>query len=130
MQNDRSVKICECLPLASRPQPRYPCNRTPITGIFIMASFFKSLFGGGKAAPAEAPQAEGHEHKGFVIRATPYKDGGQYQTCGTVEKEIDGELKIHKFIRADRFGSLDDAIQFSLTKGRQLVDEQGERLFG
>ena len=32
-------------------------------------------------------------------------------------------------IRADRFASEKEAADFSLTKARQLVDEQGERLF-
>ena len=66
-----------------------------------------------------------------IIRATPYKaEGGQYQTCGVVSKEIDGVVKEHRFIRADRFAALDDAVDISITKGQQLVDEQGERLFG
>ena len=38
-------------------------------------------------------------------------------------------MKEHRFIRADRFASLDDAVSVALSKGRQLVDEQGERLF-
>jgi hypothetical protein len=99
-----------------------------------MASFFKSissLFGGSRDSGGNAPEAaEGHEYNGFTIRATPFKEGGQYQTCGVVEKEIDGTLKTHKFIRADRFASLEDATQFSLTKARQLIDEQGDHLFG
>lgn len=96
-------------------------------------SFFKKLFGlGGSddAAPAGKP-AKAVEHKGFVVTATPYKaDGGQYQTCGVVSKEIDGVVKEHKFIRADRFAGLDDAVDISIKKGIQLIDEQGERLFG
>jgi hypothetical protein len=94
-------------------------------------SFLKSLFGRrdetkGDAAPAVAKEAE---HKGFIIQATPYKDAGQYQTCGVVSKVVDGVRKEHKFIRADRFASLDEAVDCSLSKGRQIVDEQGERLF-
>ena len=95
-------------------------------------SFLKSLFGGrDKAEPeASAPVAREIEHKGFIIQATPYKDGGQYQTCGTVAKVIDGLRKEHKFIRADRHASYDDAVEFSLGKARQIVDQQGERMFG
>lgn len=96
-------------------------------------SFLKRFFGGGGSA--EAPVAvdvvgKEIEHNGFLIRATPFKEGGQFQTCGVVSKEIDGVLKEHRFIRADRFAALDDAIDVSLKKGRQLVDEQGERVFG
>lgn len=91
-------------------------------------SILKRLFGGGSAAAEPAAAAE-TEHKGFIIRATPFKEGGQFQTCGVVSKEIGGVLKEHKFIRADRFAALEDAVSVSLSKGRQLVDEQGERIF-
>ncbi len=93
-------------------------------------SFLKRLFGGGSSEPAATAPTKQVEHKGFVISATPYKTDGQYQTCGVVSKEVDGVLKEHKFIRADRFASLDDAVEVSLKKGRQIVDEQGERVFG
>jgi hypothetical protein len=94
-------------------------------------SFLKSLFGGRDKAESEAGAsvAKEIEHNGFTIQATPYKDGGQYQTSGIVAKVIDGVRKEHKFIRADRFASLDEAVDCSLTKGRLMVDEQGERLF-
>ncbi len=93
-------------------------------------SFLKRLFGGGGEPEKSEPKVAGEvEHKGFIIRATPFKEGGQYQTCGVVVREIDGAVKEHRFIRADRFASLDDAVSVALSKGRQLVDEQGERLF-
>ena len=95
-------------------------------------SFLKRLFGGGGDAgePKSAAPAKQIEHKGFLITATPYKAEGQYQTCGVVSKEIDGVVKEHKFIRADRHASYDDAVEFSLGKARQIVDQQGDRMFG
>jgi len=96
-------------------------------------SFFKKLFGGGGGSEpaANEPKVAGEaEHRGFVIKATPYKQDGQYQTCGVISKEVGGEVKEHRFIRADRFAGLDDAVQLTLSKGRQIIDEQGERLFG
>lgn len=96
-------------------------------------SFLKSLFGlgGGKEAAGGRPAAAAKEaeHKGFTIRATPYKDGGQFQTAGTIAKEIDGEMKEYKFVRADRFSTLEEAADLSLSKGRQIIDEQGDRMF-
>jgi hypothetical protein len=94
-------------------------------------SFLKNLFGiGGKSGDASSPGvAKETEHKGFTIRATPYKEGGQYQTAGIITKDVDGTVKEHKFVRADRFSSLDEAADCALMKGRQIVDEQGERLF-
>ncbi len=91
-------------------------------------SFLKSLFGGRKAA-AEAPAPKSIEHNGFTIRATPYLEGGQYQLCGEIEKEIAGEVRSHRFVRADRFPGAEEAASFTLIKGQQLVDEQGEALF-
>lgn len=94
-------------------------------------SFFKKLFGGGGSESAPAKPAGEAEHKGFTILATPFKaEGGQYQTCGVISKEIDGAVKEYKFIRADRFASLEDVVSITLNKGRQIIDEQGERLFG
>ena len=95
-------------------------------------SFLKSLFGfGGSKEPERGAVATAKEaeHKGFIIRATPYKDGGQYQTAGTIVKEIGGEMKEHKFVRADRFSTLEEAADLSLSKGRQIIDEQGEKIF-
>jgi hypothetical protein len=91
-------------------------------------SFWKSLFGGGSES-AEGKPGEPVEYNGFIIRAAPYKAEGQYQTAGIVEKDVNGVRKEHKFIRADRHASYDDAVEFSLAKARQIVDQQGERVF-
>jgi hypothetical protein len=94
-------------------------------------SILKALFGRRSGGSDNAPAAGKEiDHKGFLIRATPFKEGGQFQTCGTVSREVAGVLKEHKFIRADRFSTLDEAIDFSLAKGRQIVDEQGDRVLG
>jgi len=69
------------------------------------------------------------EHKGFTVRAAPFQEGGQYQTAGSVVKVIDGVEKEHRFIRADRFASIDAAADVALAKGRQIIDEQGEHIF-
>jgi hypothetical protein len=89
-------------------------------------SFWKSLFGGGAAEPVASP---GEEYKGFVIRATPQSVGSEYQLAGTIEKEIGGELKTYSFVRADRMSSRDDVVGMAVAKGRQIIDEQGERIF-
>ena len=95
-------------------------------------SFWKNLFGGAASTESAAPKTLAEiEHGGFTIRAEPYRaEGGQWQTAGTVQKTTDGETKEHRFVRADRFGSAEEATEFSLTKGRQLVDQLGEKVFG
>ena len=91
-------------------------------------SFFKKLFGGGGEAAA-AKAAKSAEHKGFTIEARPYKEGGQFQLAGVISKEVNGVRKEHKYVRADRFTSLDEAAEIALVKGRQIIDEQGEKIF-
>lgn len=94
-------------------------------------SFLKRLFGGGGGdAAGEAAAAGQIEHRGYTVKATPFKADGQYQTCGVISREVDGVVKEHRFIRADRFAGLDDAAQTALNKGRQIIDEQGDRMFG
>lgn len=91
-------------------------------------SFLSALFGRLVAAQPEKV-AEPVEYKGYIIRAAPYKSEGQYQTAGTIEREIGGVRQEHRFIRADAFASYEDAVNFTLGKARQIVDLQGERMF-
>lgn len=90
-------------------------------------SWWKKLFASraGEAAQAAEPVA----YQGFLIRPAPYKEDGQYQTAGFIEKEIGGVRREHRFIRADRFTGYDDAVRFTVVKAQQLIDQQGERLF-
>ena len=95
-------------------------------------SFWKALFGGGEGKSAEsgAPKtAKSVEHNGFRIEAQPYSESGQFQLAGTISKEIDGVRKEHRYVRADRFTSIEDAAEYAILKGRQIIDQQGERIF-
>ncbi len=91
----------------------------------MLKALFNRLFGGAAAAGAEAV-----EHNGYRIRPAPYRRMGQYQTCGVIEKEVARETKEHRFIRAEMHPSREAAAAFSIAKAKQLIDEQGERLFG
>ena len=95
-------------------------------------SFWKKLIGGGDAvdsAPAGDKTLGEEAYKGVLIKAIEMRVGSEYQLAGTIEKDIGGELKTYKFIRADRMGSKDDLIALALSKGRQIIDEQGEHIF-
>jgi hypothetical protein len=92
-------------------------------------SFFKKLFGGGSQEKAEPAPAAAAEHDGFSILATPYQDQGQWQMCGVIEKVVGGETKSHRFVRADRFASREQAAEFTLAKARQIIDQMGETVF-
>jgi hypothetical protein len=92
-------------------------------------SFLSALFGKLALSPAEKV-VEAVDYKGFIIRPAPFKSEAGYQTAGTIERDIGGVRKEHRFIRADAFASFDDAVTFTLSKARQMVDLQGERMFG
>ena len=89
-------------------------------------SFLKKLFGGGGKAEAAGATLE---HDGFLIRATPFKQAGQWQLCGVISKEIDGETKQHRFVRADRSSDIEEITQMSLDKGRLIIEQQGAAMF-
>ena len=89
-----------------------------------LKALLSRLFGGAAA------EAEPIEYNGYRIRPTPYRRIGQYQTCGLVAKEFAGEIKEHRFIRAEMHPTHEAAIAFSIAKAKQLIDEQGDRLFG
>lgn len=90
-------------------------------------SLLSKLFGGGKPAAPETPP---ETYEGFRIFPDPIKEGSQYRIAARIEKEIGGELKTHQLIRADTMGDRDAAASASLGKAKQLIDEQGDRLFG
>lgn len=91
-------------------------------------SFLKRLFGGGGESAPPKPAKE-VEHNGFLIRATPFQENGQWQTCGVISKDADGVVREHRFIRADRFPSQDMAAEHAVAKARQIIEQQGERMF-
>ena len=88
-------------------------------------SFLKKLFGGG-SAPKEAAS---EMHEGYIITPAPMADGGQFRLCAEIRKEVDGEMKTHRLIRADMFASADQAADAAVSKAKQVIREQGERLF-
>lgn len=79
-----------------------------------------------KTASAAPESASAQEHNGFRITPTPIREGGQFRVCALIEK--DGRK--HELIRADTMASQEEATAMSLAKARQMIDEQGDRLFG
>jgi hypothetical protein len=93
-----------------------------------LKSAFSKLAGAGGAAP-EAPPAATVEYKGYRIKPAPFLANGQYQTAGTIEKDTADGVKEHRFIRADTHSSRDDAIDFAVSKAKQIIDSQAETMF-
>jgi hypothetical protein len=84
---------------------------------------------GAAAGASEAAAAPPVEYKGYRIRPAPYRADGHYQTAGTIEKDTPEGVKEHKFIRADTYQSREDAIAFTISKAKQIIDNQGDRIF-
>ena len=95
-----------------------------------MASFFKKLFGGGAASDSgTAERGDPVSYEGLVIRAAPLPAEGQWRLAGVIVKPAeDGDLE-RDFVRADTFASREEAESFTIRKGKQIIDEQGDKLF-
>lgn len=88
-------------------------------------SLFKKLFGGG----GSAPKAEPETYEGFRIYPEPQKDAGGFRLAARIEKEVGGEVKTHRMIRADVFANEDEVRALALAKAKLLIDQEGEGLF-
>jgi hypothetical protein len=82
-------------------------------------------------APGEAggPAAPPVEYKGYRICPAPFRTNSLYQTAGTIEKDTPEGVKVHRFIRADTHHTREDAIAFAVSKAKQIIDLQGDRIF-
>ena len=93
-----------------------------------LKDLWNGLFGGGRGG-AEAAAPEPVEYKGYRIKPEPFSAEGQFQTAGVIEKDFDEGAREHRFIRAEKHASRDEAIAFSVVKAKQIIDEQGDHLF-
>ncbi|WIY23828.1 HlyU family transcriptional regulator [Parasedimentitalea psychrophila] len=90
-------------------------------------SLLKKLFGGSGAATPTAPEPV--LYKGFAIFPDPIAEGKHYRLAARIEKEIAGELKIHRLIRADTLNSSDAAAEAAIQKSKVAIDQMGDQLF-
>lgn len=90
-------------------------------------SILSKLFGRGGGGSGGEEQAV--TYKGFTIRPAPIVEGKQHRLAAWVEKEVNGEMKSHHLIRADMTAARDTAVEAAIAKSKQVIDEQGERLF-
>ena len=89
-----------------------------------------SRLAGGGGSESDGPPAPAVEYKGYRIRPTPYRNNSLYQTAGIIEKETPEGVKEHRFIRADTHQGREDAVAFAISKAKQIIDLQGDRMFG
>lgn len=89
-------------------------------------SFLKKLFGGGGGA-GSAPEPV--MHNDFLIFPEPVKESNGYRISARIEKVIGDDTKVHNMIRADIYQSKDTAIEASVTKAKQFIDQMGDQIF-
>ena len=89
----------------------------------------KSLFGKLLGSSGEGTPGETVDYQGYRITPHPKPERGQFYTAGRIEKDFPEGVKEQYFIRADTHASKDAAMQHSVVKARQIIDEQGDRLF-
>ena len=95
----------------------------------MFKKLFQSLTGSGSKKSPTAIAADPISYKDVTITATPLAEGGQFKTAGTISRVVDGVEKKTEFIRADNHSTADAAIEHSINKGKQIVDERGASLF-
>jgi len=96
-----------------------------------MTSFISKLFGKKTSAHDPEPQRETPvSYEGVSIICAPEKiDGGQWRLSGIIAKTGDTGVMERYFLRVDSFPTREQAIDVTLAKGKQIIDEQGSRLF-
>ena len=95
-----------------------------------MSGFMSKLLGLFSSAPAPQAAIEKKQMIGdLAVVATPMREGAQFRVSGRIEKDVEGELLVRRFIRADLFSSESDALDTTFRKARQIIDQQGEGLF-
>ena len=92
----------------------------------MIMKFLRGL-GGDKGAASK--QHEAVDYKGYRIEPAPRKVQGGWTTEGVISKTEGEETRSEHFIRADMLMSEDDAVDYSVTKARKIIDELGDRLF-
>jgi|SRR5215470_8577960 len=94
-----------------------------------MFAKLKEVLGRLAGGAGEEPAAEPVEYKGYRIRPAPYRNNGHFQTAGVIEKDDPQGVKTHRFVRADTHPTREGAIEFAISKAKQIIDLQGDRMF-
>lgn len=77
----------------------------------------------------EAQEGAAVSYGEYTIIPTPLPQGGQYVTAGIIRKKTAEGVREHRFVRADTHATAADAAEFAVRKGRQIIDQLGDRIF-
>jgi hypothetical protein len=87
-------------------------------------SILSKLFGGGSA-----PEPEPETYNDFRIFPEPKSDARRIPHRGPDREGDRRRDEIPNFLRADICQSREEAERLTILKARQIIDEQGERMF-
>jgi hypothetical protein len=89
-----------------------------------------SIFGGAKQEQSAVRRDEEMVvYQDLRIYPMPIPEGGQWRLAATIVMGTGEEELEYALVRADVFSSRDDAVSYSVRKAKQIIDEQGEKLF-
>ena len=99
----------------------------------VLKKLMQALKGGNVGNDNEG-KPKAHEatpvtYQELTITPAPLSEGGQFKTAGSISQTLDGTTKKTAFIRADNHSSLDAAVEHSINKAKQIIDERGTSLF-
>ena len=89
-------------------------------------SWFSRLFSGSNN---DEPKSEPVDHNGFRIFVDPIKESAGFRVAARIEKEVGGEVRTHRMVRADTVSTAEAAAEMTLRKAKSLIDQQGESIF-
>lgn len=92
----------------------------------MVKKLIERFFGGGSR---ENKAAASIIYQDFEIRPAPVKESNGWRVQGTIVKGTGEDAREHLFIRADACMDREAAVALTVRKARQLIDEQGEKLF-
>lgn len=93
-------------------------------------SFLSKLFGKKQPENNDEPKVLGEEVYGdYKIEALEWKQDSELLLAGKIYKAFDGVEKEKLFIRSDRMHTKDQAVTSAIAKGKQIIDQDGDRLF-
>ena len=114
--------------MATHCKPCFHSNRKIHENGDSMFGFLKKLFAGDDT-PAAPVGVATVEYEGYRIVAAPRKEPEGFRIAGRIEKDVDGETKVHPFVRADVYHDLDATADMVVHKAKRMIDEQGDRIF-
>ncbi|MEH6403687.1 MAG: HlyU family transcriptional regulator [Sneathiella sp.] len=96
-----------------------------------MISFLSKLFGGGTPKEPALPTREDPvSYNNYAIIPAPEEaNGGSWRLSGHIVKESENGPLERTYVRADTFPTRAEAIEFTVRKGKQIVDQQADQLF-